>query len=694
MRIKCISIKNFRSIEDQTITDINNALILIGKNNSGKSSIITSIRAFFKKYSIQITDFPPDVEEIDIAITFEIEDIYFKSCILDQKIGILKYPTSKDFELLKEGTNFSSIKFNEYSQKLDKVKDILNDGTDVEKECPKIYEFWLKSLKEKFKVENNLKTVTAKIGKSDLKITYEPDNDDFKFIDTLFEVSYLHDERSFSEEEAGKTNTLTSDLFTNLILNKSRNSKTKCSDCVKENCDDCFSLIKKKKVATLSADDLEKLMQVKLKNISQEVSETISTYFQKNYQNDYCIKIAPQCNINKSVAGISTKIYDPNIQKELLISNVGAGLRNIYNLSLLQAYNKLYGDDSSQSKKTIYLLEEPEIYLHPSLQKEMCLTLYEISQYNQIFFTTHSPLLLKNFDSTQIKKLSLNDKFKTEVSQTSLSEVLNEIGYSTADLLQTEFVIICEGKDDKERISQVIKKFYKIDVTNIFFIEAKSCSNIETYATLKFLDKTELKDSFAIIRDSDTEEIEKIERKLLNKYRENLGNGSIEVLKKKILILKYSSLECYFLNPEIMSKIKIIENTETFYNRVDNYINDNRTDIENYIKEHNEGNDDRINLLIQEIYNDTDPTQRMEYIKKNVRGHNLFGIFGSQLKNKTRNYINECKEEDFQEIIDFLNGLDYFSKRKKSKKIFKKVSMQTTLFKEESDGTIINEFSQ
>ena len=89
MRIKCISIKNFRSIEDQTITDINNALILIGKNNSGKSSIITSIRAFFKKYSIQITDFPPDVEEIDIAITFEIEDIYFKSCILDQKIGIL-----------------------------------------------------------------------------------------------------------------------------------------------------------------------------------------------------------------------------------------------------------------------------------------------------------------------------------------------------------------------------------------------------------------------------------------------------------------------------------------------------------------------------------------------------------------------------------------------------------------------------
>jgi predicted ATP-dependent endonuclease of OLD family len=679
VQIKNVSIKNFRSIENQTITDINNALILIGKNNSGKSSVITSIRAFFKQYSIEATDFPPNIEEIEIKITFEIEDIHFKNCILDPKIGMLKYPTSKDFESFKAGTSFSNIKFNEYTQKLNEVENLLNEGKDVEKKCPEIYEFWLKSLKAKLKIEENLKTITARIQKSDLKITYDSDSDDIKLINALFDVSYLHDERSFSEEEAGKTNTLTSDLFTNQILNKNRNSKKKCSDCIKDNCNECFCLIKNKEVEKLTADDLEKLMQVKLKEISQEVSRTISVYFQENYQKDYSIKITPQCNINKSVAGISTKIFDPNIQKELSISNVGAGLRNIYNLSLLQAYNKLYGSDSSYNKKTIYLLEEPEIYLHPSLQKEMCSTLYDISQSNQIFFTTHSPLLLKNFDSTQIRKLSLNEKFKTEVSNTSLSEVLNEIGYSTADLLQTEFVIICEGKDDKERLAQIIGKFYKVDIKNIFFIEAKSCSNIETYATLKFLDKTDLKDNFAIIRDSDTEEVEKIERKLLNKYRENLGNDLLEIVKKKILILKYSSLECYFLNPEIMSKIKVIENIGIFYERVDTYITDNRIEVENYIKEHNEGNDERINQLIQEIYNTTDPKQRMEYVKKNLRGHNLFGIFGSQLKRKTHKYINECKEEDFQEIVDFLNGLEYFKKRMKMKKVINKVSKQMTL---------------
>lgn len=255
----------------------------------------------------------------------------------------------------------------------------------------------------------------------------------------LPELSYIHDERSFSEEEIGKRNTLTYKLFINKILNKNRNSEVKCTDCDNQRCDDCCCLIKEKTAIDLTIDDLEKLTQRQLREISKGVSKTISDYFEVNYKRDYKIKIDPKCNINESATSLSTKIYDPNIQKELSISNVGAGLRSIYYLSLLQAYNKLYGNDLSQNRKTIYLLEEPEIYLHPSLQKEMCLTLYEISQSSQIFFTTHSPLLLKNFDSSQIRRLSLNTKFKTEISTTSISEVLNEIGYSTADLLQTHF---------------------------------------------------------------------------------------------------------------------------------------------------------------------------------------------------------------------------------------------------------------
>ena len=669
MRIKSISINNFRSIENQVIENIGNSLILIGKNNSGKSSALTCIRAFFNKYQIQEKDFPPDVEEIQIKISFEIEEDYFQDYIFDQKLGISKFPSNAgDFNNLKVDTSFSGNNFNDYKQERDEVLNQFDGETDFHTTYSDIYGIWLRCLKEKCKIEDNLLIVTAKIQKNELKVNYyDSDDNEIKFIASLFpEISYIHDERNFSEEEAGKTNTLTLDLFTNKILNKHRNSRITCNTCYREVCDECFCQIKEKSVEDLTADDLEKLIQVKLKEISQEVSETISVYFRENYQENYSIRISPQCNINKSVYGISTKIRDPNIQKELDISNVGAGLRNIYNLSLLQAYNKLYGSDSPKNQKTIYMLEEPEIYLHPSLQKEMCSILHEISQNNQIFFTTHSPLLLKNFDATHIRKTKLNCRFKTEISTTNLSEILNEIGYSTADLLQTEYTIICEGQNDKERISQVIEKFYDVDLRNIFFIEARSCSNIETYATIKFLDRTELKDRFTIIRDSDTEDVQKIKDILLNKYRENLGAAFIDTINERILVLKYSALECYFLNPEVLSTLGIVDCVDTFYTRIDNYINNNRTSIENYIKEHNEGKDERIHQLLQEIYGTSNREIKIEFIKKNVRGHNLFGLFGPQIKNKLQRYIKESTPEDFKEIVDFLDKFTYFEQKKKA----------------------------
>ncbi|MGA9187334.1 MAG: AAA family ATPase [Methanosarcina sp.] len=590
MYIKSVSIQNFRSIENQTITDIDNALILIGKNNSGKSSVITSIRAFFEKYQIEAKDFPPNQEEIQIKTTFEIEEEYFQNYIYDQTIGISKYPANaKDFDSIKAGTIYSNHKHSDYKQEVEKVTKQIEernkqnkeedknqiDEKDFTREYPDIYGIWLKCLKKKCKLKNNLMTVTAKIKKNSPKVNYyDSDDEEIKLVTSLFpEVSYIHDERSFTEEETGKTNTLTHNLFTNKILNIHRNSAIKCNNCEKENCDECFCLIKEKMAIDLTIDDLEKLTQIQLKEISQGVSKTISEYFQDNYQKDYNIKITPQCNINKSATNIITKIYDPNIEKELSISNVGAGLRNIYYLSLLQAYNELYGNKFFNNRKTLYLLEEPEIYLHPSLQKEMCSTLYGISQSNQIFFTTHSPLLLKNFDSTQIRKLSLNNRFKSEISNTNISEVLNEIGYSTADVLQTEFVIICEGKDDKERLSLIIEKFYNLDTKNIFFLNAKGCTNIETYATLEFLDRTELKDNFAIIRDSDTEDTDKIEESLLNKYKENVEPKIFESVKNRILILKYSALECYFLNPDILYKLGIIGDNYEFDITLSDYIN-------------------------------------------------------------------------------------------------------------------------
>lgn len=57
MEIKYLSIKNFKSIRHMEISDIQNALILVGKNNTGKSSILHALRAVEGSYEISLDDF-------------------------------------------------------------------------------------------------------------------------------------------------------------------------------------------------------------------------------------------------------------------------------------------------------------------------------------------------------------------------------------------------------------------------------------------------------------------------------------------------------------------------------------------------------------------------------------------------------------------------------------------------------------
>lgn len=71
MKIEKIKIKNFRSIKDSgDITDITKIFALIGRNNSGKSSILKAIQILLCKREIDIEDFHKNIEEpIEISGT-------------------------------------------------------------------------------------------------------------------------------------------------------------------------------------------------------------------------------------------------------------------------------------------------------------------------------------------------------------------------------------------------------------------------------------------------------------------------------------------------------------------------------------------------------------------------------------------------------------------------------------------------
>ena len=82
MIIKEIEISNFRSIKHQVTNNIENVLVLIGKNNSGKSALLQAINAFWGNYSIDEDDFYKNQDiitnEMEIKIAFVIDDNFYK----------------------------------------------------------------------------------------------------------------------------------------------------------------------------------------------------------------------------------------------------------------------------------------------------------------------------------------------------------------------------------------------------------------------------------------------------------------------------------------------------------------------------------------------------------------------------------------------------------------------------------------
>ena len=78
MRLTKVHIKNFRSIKDEIIEIKENCIILLGKNEAGKSNILKSIAALFEKYPLKPSDKRKkikneNIEEYSIYGYFQLE---------------------------------------------------------------------------------------------------------------------------------------------------------------------------------------------------------------------------------------------------------------------------------------------------------------------------------------------------------------------------------------------------------------------------------------------------------------------------------------------------------------------------------------------------------------------------------------------------------------------------------------------
>lgn len=616
MQITYLGIRNFKSIQELEIDDIENSLILVGKNNTGKTVVLDAIRVVTGDYEIKESHFNEKKQNIEIAMRLQI--------------------TEEDLHLLHARGIVSQYKHYDLWLKefCDKLPSFI-DG-EISFVCTINHSGKIRFEDGSHKHNRYIKEVLPKI----------------HFVDTSRNLaSFQEDLLLFQKSEE------LAQLKANVCM---FDAARPCNHCF-----NCIGLINKKKPEELQLHETARLLEYKMYQVNiNDFSQKVNANYRKNGGVEELLYHL-SCDVDEMFR-VNVEAWHERSKHLSSVENLGNGMRSIYMLSLLETYI-----EDQALIPSIIVVEYPELFLHPSLQKTAAEILYKLSKKNQIIFTTHSPNMVANFTRGQICQIVLDKEGYSVARQNAdIDDILNDLGYSANDFLNVDFVFIVEGKQDKSRLPLLLEKYYSEiqdengELSRISIITTNSCTNIKTYANLKYMNQLYLRDQFLMIRDGDGKNPEMLADQLCKYYSERKVHDIDKlprVQRKNVLILKYYSFENYFLNPRIMAQLGIVESEEEFWKIL-------FAKWKQYLYRIKSGRH-LVEVLGKRIETIEDLKEHFEEFKIYMRGHNLYDIFYGRYKEKEtellKAYLELAPKEDFKDILDAVDKFVYFDSRKK-----------------------------
>lgn len=152
------------------------------------------------------------------------------------------------------------------------------------------------------------------------------------------------------------------------------------------------------------------------------------------------------------------------------VQTLGHGAQRSIQMALVRYLADIKSQDNQNPTRTLLLIDEPELYLHPQAIEHVRLALKTLSHEGyQIIFATHSPLMIspKDIGSTLIVRKNENNQ---SYSRKRLSDAINEVIADAPSQTQTLFelsnssqilfsnkVIIAEGRTEQRLLPEIYK---------------------------------------------------------------------------------------------------------------------------------------------------------------------------------------------------------------------------------------------
>ncbi len=166
-------------------------------------------------------------------------------------------------------------------------------------------------------------------------------------------------------------------------------------------------------------------------------------------------------------------------------TELGDGFQNALVIAILRAY------EESKKKGAVFLVEEPEMFLHPQMQRSLHKSLMEIGNTNQVIYTTHSPHFV-NVPEFHNVLMVRRERGVTSATSSSLSydkareeRLIKEFDPERNELFFASRVLLVEGDTEKLALPEYARRLgHDLNGSNSTIVEVGGKRNLLEFARI------------------------------------------------------------------------------------------------------------------------------------------------------------------------------------------------------------------